>query len=63
VKNFGFSIVDHTVTAQLRWEVYNVFNTPVFGFPGNTVGSQTFGIVPSTINSARDMQFALKFKF
>lgn len=63
VKNFGFSIVDHAVTAQFRWEVYNVFNTPVFGFPGNTVGSQTFGIVSSTINSPRDMQFALKLRF
>ena len=45
VKNFGFNIVDHAVTAQFRWEVYNVFNTPVFGFRGNTVGSQTLGIV------------------
>jgi len=63
VKNFGFSIVDHAITAQFRWEVYNVFNTPVFGFPGSTVGSQTFGIVSSTINSPRDMQFALKLRF
>lgn len=63
VKSFSFSITDHSIIAQLRWEVYNITNTPQFGFPGNSVGTQSFGVVSSTANSPRDMQFAFKLKF
>lgn len=52
-KNFGFSIVEHAITAQFRWEVFNVFNTPVFGFRGNTVGSQVWFCLVDTQQSAR----------
>ena len=63
VKNFGFYVSDHPITAHFRWEVFNVTNTAQFGFPGNTVGTQNFGVVSSTANSPRDMQFALKVTF
>jgi hypothetical protein len=63
VKNLGFEIAEHAVTAQFRFEVYNLFNTPQFGFPNNTVGSQTFGVVSSLANSPRDLQLALKIRF
>jgi len=63
VKNFGFSVSDHQVTAQFRFEVYNVFNTVQFAAPNGTVSSQSFGQVSAQANSPRDIQFGLKFAF
>jgi len=47
-------------TIQLRAEAYNLTNTPYFGFPGTTVGSNQLGIINSARN-AREFQLALKF--
>jgi len=62
-KNFGFSVRDKQVTAQLRIEAFNLFNTPQFGGPNTSVTSSSFGIVTSQANDPRDLQFALKFVF
>jgi hypothetical protein len=48
---------------QFRIEVFNVFNTTQFANPGTTVGAADYGRILSTINPARQMQFALKVMF
>jgi hypothetical protein len=63
VKKFGFAVAEHNVTAQFRFEVYNLFNTPQFGAPGGTIGSQTFGVVSTLANAPRDIQIGLKLAF
>ena len=62
-KNFGFAIADKKVTAQFRFECFNLFNTPQFAAPNGTVTSALFGQVTSQANAPRDLQFALKFLF
>jgi len=49
---------------QLRWEIYNVTNTPIFNVPGSQLGTPTFGVISNVGNSiARQMQFAARFTF
>ena len=48
---------------QFRIEVFNLLNTTQFANPGTTVGAADFGRILSTINPARQMQFALKVTF
>lgn len=48
---------------QLRAEAFNLTNTPVFSAPGNSVGSPTFGVISTTANSPRQLQFAAKLTF
>lgn len=62
-KNFMIVPGEHQVTGTFRAEAYNLTNTPQFGFPNNNVTSSSFGAVTSTLNSARDLQFALKLRF
>ena len=51
-------------TIQVRWEVYNITNTPNFQPPDGNFGSTTFGSISSTGNAIpRQMQFALKYLF
>ena len=57
--------------AQLRLEIFNLFNQANFGQPGRvaTVGSTSFGVISNTrfptgdAGSARQIQFAAKFLF
>ena len=57
--------------AQLRLEIFNLFNHSNFGQPGRvvTVGSTSFGVISNTrfptgdSGSARQIQFAAKFLF
>jgi hypothetical protein len=62
-KNFGFAIAEKKITAQLRIECFNLFNTPQFATPNGTVTSALFGQVTSQANDPRDLQFALKILF
>jgi hypothetical protein len=47
---------------EFRAEAFNLFNTVIFAAPNSDINSQgNFGLVTSTANSARVMQFGLKF--
>jgi len=48
---------------QLRWEAFNLWNTPQFRAPDAQLGTPTFGQITSTWLDNRQMQFALKFLF
>ena len=49
--------------AEFRAEAFNLANTPLFGAPGVTFGSPTFGVVTSQENSPRQIQLVLKILF
>jgi hypothetical protein len=74
--NTDFSIIKNvkmsgTARAQLRLEVFNLFNQANLGQPGRTAtfGSTSFGVISNTrfptgdSGSARQVQFAAKFLF
>lgn len=70
VENWDVSLVKNTqfgpedrLGVQFRAEFFNLFNRPQFGPPNTTVGSGSFGVVNSTINNPRLIQFALRFSF
>jgi hypothetical protein len=48
---------------QFRAEFFNITNTPTFGIPGTTVDTGSGGVVTSTANNPRQLQFALKYNF
>jgi hypothetical protein len=48
---------------ELRWEVFNMFNTPQFGLPERNIQSSAAGRISSLAGDPRVMQFALKFNF
>jgi hypothetical protein len=49
--------------AQLRWELFNAANHPIFALPSATLSSATYGQLSSTIIDAREMQLALRLTF
>ena len=70
LSNFDFAIFKNTTFGpeerlglQFRAEFFNLFNTPQFGYPGNSQGTGSFGVVSSQINNPRLLQFGLKFLF
>jgi hypothetical protein len=70
LSNFDFSLFKNTkfgpddkMALQFRGEIFNLFNTPQFGYPGMTVGTGQFGVVSSQVNQPRLVQFGLKFMF
>jgi hypothetical protein len=62
VKNTGIT-ADDRVKLQFRAEMFNMFNHPQFGPPGNSYQAGGFGIVSSQINNPRLIQFGLKLYF
>ena len=48
---------------QLRWEAFNLPNTPSFAAPSSTLDTATVGRVTSTATAPRQMQVALKLTF
>jgi hypothetical protein len=60
MKNFR---IDEHKRVQLRLEAYNVTNTPCFGAPNTSFGSNSFGLITGTAIGARTVQVAAKFYF
>jgi hypothetical protein len=48
---------------ELRWEMFNMFNTPQFGLPQNDISNSAAGRITTLSGDPRLMQFALKFLF
>ena len=48
---------------ELRWEMFNMFNTPQFGLPQNDISNAAAGRISTLAGDPRVMQFALKFVF
>lgn len=55
--------IHENLRLQFRSEFFNLFNHPIFAAPFSTVGSQSFGLVTSTTNAPRIIQFAAKLEF
>jgi hypothetical protein len=69
VKNVDLSIFKNNYfhggkwNAQLRMEVFNVFNRAQFSPPNTQVDNSNFGVVSSQANGARQIQMAVKLLF
>lgn len=48
---------------QFRAEFFNVFNRVQFGYPGQSFGSSSFGVISSQVNTPRLVQLAMRFSF
>ena len=48
---------------EFRWDAFNLFNHPGFGFPNQNFDSPTAGRITSTVVDNRSMQFSLKLNF
>ena len=48
--------------AQVRWEMFNMTNTPNWALPNDTLGGASFGVITSA-SSRRIMQLGLKLNF
>ena len=59
-KNFPFR---DEYRIQLRWEMFNATNTPVYAAPTADPSSTSNGQIVSTAGSPRIMQFGAKFNF
>jgi hypothetical protein len=68
VDNWDLSVSKDThiterVQAIFEAEFLNAFNRVQFGPPALQVGSSTYGVVSSTLNNPREIQFALRLRF
>ncbi len=67
--NTDLSVIKHfpvkeTLRLDFRAEFFNLFNHAQFGEPGSDLNSPTsFGIISSTVNNPRVIQFAIKAAF
>ncbi len=68
--NTDFSAIKHfilpweSMRLDFRAEFFNVFNHAQFNTPGTDIStSSTFGVISSTVNNPRVIQFALKLNF
>jgi hypothetical protein len=51
------------VATQLRWEVFNVANHPIFVLPNGTLNSTAFGTISAMKIDNREMQVAARIVF
>jgi hypothetical protein len=57
-----FTVLGRT-NVEFRWDAFNLFNTPGFGFPNQNFDAPTAGRITTTVVDNRSMQFSLKFNF
>ena len=48
---------------QFSAQAFNVFNTPEFGLPNNTIGVATTGVITTVVTPERQLQLGLHFTF
>jgi outer membrane receptor protein involved in Fe transport len=48
---------------ELRWEVFNLFNSDEFGLPESNISNAAVGTITRLAGDPRVMQFALRFSF
>jgi Carboxypeptidase regulatory-like domain/TonB-dependent Receptor Plug Domain/TonB dependent receptor len=65
---FDFSLIRNfhlyeSTNLQFRWEVFNLFNHPLFGQPNGNVTSGGAGQITTLSGDPRVMQFALRLSF
>ena len=58
-----FALPWENMGLDFRAEIFNLFNHAQFALPGNDINSPQFGLVSSTVNNPRLVQFGLKFTF
>jgi hypothetical protein len=56
-------VVHEGMKLQIRGEFFNFTNTPRFAPPNTSFGSNSFGMVTSTLGSPRHTQVGLRFEF
>jgi hypothetical protein len=66
--NFDMSVfksfpVHEQTLFQFRFETFNVFNHPQFGYPNATVGTAQVGSITSVVGNPRNLQASLQFQF
>lgn len=62
-KNFALSRFREGMNFQVRFELFNITNTPHFGNPNAVLGQGNFSRITQSIGNARIIQFAGKFNF
>lgn len=68
LKDLDFSLfkefrVTESSILEFRAESFNLTNTPTFGIPNTAVDTSAGGVVTSSANNPRQLQFALKYNF
>ena len=48
---------------ELRWEIFNLFNSTQFGLPETNLSNRAFGSISRLAGDPRVMQFALRATF
>src|ERR1039458_8593563 len=51
------------LSSQLRWDMFNVANHPIFGQPQTTLSSSSYTQISSTKVDSREMQISMRFVF
>ena len=57
-----FTVIGRS-NVEFRWDAFNLFNNPGFGFPNQNFDAPTAGRITTTVVDNRSMQFSLKFNF
>ncbi|MDQ6663372.1 MAG: carboxypeptidase-like regulatory domain-containing protein [Acidobacteriota bacterium] len=68
LKQFDFSVmklfsISESKRVEIRGEIFNVFNHPVFQAPGTNIDQSSGGQVTATLNSDRIIEFGVKLFF
>ena len=68
IANWDFSVnkffrITEAVKLEFRAEAFNLANHPIFGPPGTTLRTATYGVLTNTAIDSRQLQMALKLSF